>query len=283
MKVFLINALLVMAMVPGFALAGDATASDVRFDVIIKELPAALVAHQAVIKAHIFTAARMWTDLVNAKPCGIRIAFGISDVMEGDPKKLGYGKSTRSVLFSQANPDSKGIAEQGWAATLRTGRPSKGEKSDVEIGFQTAYVLREFWWDPDPAARKEPVPEGKLDALSVILHELGHAMVFNGWIDPKSGKHGGSQISTYDRWVRWDGTDFYFDGPSAEKVYGKPILLGHTFNNYHHLGDERPDVLNDVLLRNDLMTGYHFQWAKRYAITPLDIAILQDCGIELKK
>src|SRR5208282_4760680 len=173
--------------------------------------------------------------------------------------------------------------EQGWASLLRTGRHLNNEQSDVEIAFQTAYVMREFWWDPDPTARTAPVPSGRLDALSVILHELGHAMAFNGWIDPQSGKLSGRYMSTYDRWVQWDGRDFHFDGPNATKIYGKPILLAHTVNNYHHLGEERADVPTDLLLRNDLMTGYHFQWARRYSVSPLDIAILKDCGIQTKK
>jgi hypothetical protein len=272
-----------MALVPSWALAGDPSTSHVRFKVMITDLPAALAPQEAVIRAHIVTATRMWTDLVDAKPCEIGIAFGIRDVMEGDPKKLGYGKSMRSVQFGRMDPADKRVAEQSWASVLRTGRHPKGGGTDLEIGFQTAYVLREFWWDPDPSARKAPVPPGKLDALSVISHELGHAIAFNGWLDPKDGKRGGTHISTYDRWVRWDGWDFYFDGPTAKKVYGKPVLLSHTVNNYHHLGDERPDVPNDALLRNDLMTGYHLQWAKRYSPTPLDIAILKDCGIQIKE
>ncbi len=122
------NALVAMTLMPGFALAADGSASNVQFEVIVKDLPAALASQEVVIRAHIVTAARMWTDLVDAKPCQIR-----------------------------------------------------------------------------------------------------------------------------------------------------------TLNNYHHLGDERPDVPNDMVLRNDLMTGYHLQWATRYSVTPLDPAILKDCSIQTKR
>jgi hypothetical protein len=256
---------------------------EVRFKVAIERLPAALAPQQALIRTHVLTAARMWTDWVDSKPCEIRILFAIRDVVEGDPEKLGYGKSTRSFSFGQAPQAGKIVAEQGWASLLRHGRPASGEGSDVEIGFQSAYVIREFWWDPDPSARTAPVPPRRLDALSVILHELGHALAFNGWIDPKSGKNAGSHISTYDRWVRWDGRDFRFFGPSAAEVYGGPILLARTLNNYHHLGEARAAAATDPRLRDDLMTGYHLQWAKRYAVSPLDLAILKDCGIPTKK
>ena len=48
------------------------------------------------------------------------------------------------------------------------------------------------------------------------------------------------------------------------------------------LGAERIGVPVDVSLRDDLMTGYHFQCAKRYSISLLDIAIMKDCGILTK-
>lgn len=141
----------------------------------------------------------------------------------------------------------------------------------------------EFWWDPDLRARSAPVPAGKLDALSVVLHELGHALAFNGWIDPKTGRLGGTHVSTFDQWVRWDGRDFFFHGPAAVRVHGKPVPLGRTVNNYHHVGEERPGVAPDAGLRADLMTGYRFQWATRYSVTPLDVAILKDCGLPTKE
>lgn len=259
-------------------LVTNATASNVQFTVKIEELPAAFVPQEALIRTHIVTAATMWSDLVVSKPCKVDVAFGIRDVVENDPHRLGFGKSTGAISFGK-DATGRPLFEQGWASLLRTGKHAKDGEPDIRIEFQTAYVLREFWWDPDPSARRAIVPPGKLDALSVTLHELGHAMAFNGWIDPKSGKMGHG-LSTYDQNVRWDGKDFYFDGPNAKRVYGRPILLGHTVNNYHHLGDERPGVALDVLLKNDLMTAYHLQWAKRYSISPLDIAILKDCGIQ---
>ena len=254
-----------------------------QINVSLGTLPADLVPKQALIKQHIVVAATMWASVVECKPCTIDISFNIQGAVEGDPKKLGFGKSTVSATFGDERKNDKIVSEQGMAAELRTGKDPNGPTSDVQIAFQTAYVLREFWWDPDPNARRLPVPTGKLDALSVILHELGHAMVFNGWIDPRSGKLDGTHMSTYDRWVTWNGRDFFFNGPAAMKVYGRPVILAHTVNNYHHVGEERPGVPIDTVLQNDLMTGYHLQWARRYVISPLDIAILNDCGFQTKK
>jgi len=254
-----------------------------QFTISIKDLPAALAPLQVLIKTHLLTAAKMWTEVIESKPCSIEIVFSIRDVVEGDSKKLGYGKSNVAATFGDERINGKFVSEQGLASELRTGHDPNNKEPDVEICFQSAYVMSEFWWDPDPTARKEVVPPRKLDALSVILHEFGHALAFNGWIDPKSGNLAGSHMSTYDRYVLWDGHDFFFQGPAATKIYGKPILLARSLNNYHHLGDKRSDIPTDSVLQNDLMTGYNFQWGKRYSVTLLDIAILKDCGIQTRK
>jgi hypothetical protein len=259
------------------------TVDVVQFNITIKELPAALEPKECQIRAHILAAAKIWIDLVDAKPCAIDIVFSVRDEVDGDPVKLGYGKSVASSRFNDEHRVGKIVSEQGLASELRTGRDPNGDAPDVDICFQTAYVLREFWWDPDPTARKKPVPSGKLDAMSAILHEFGHALAFNGWIAPKNGQLDGDFMSTYDRWVVWKEGDFFFQGPNAMKAFGKPIRLAHTVNNYHHVGEERAGISTETALENDLMTGYHFHWGKRYSVTPIDIAILADCGIPLKK
>jgi hypothetical protein len=255
----------------------------VKLDVTIQGLPAQLGPKEPLIRNHILCAARTWTDLVDAKPCSIEIVFHIEDVVDGDAKKLGHGKSVVSHAFEGERKDDKLVSEQGLAAELRTGKDPNGDAPDVDICFQTAYVLREFWWDPDPATRKHSVPSDKLDAQSAILHELGHALAFNGWRDHETGKLEGTHMSTYDRWVECDGRDFWFKGPAALKAHGKPVLLAHTVNNYHHVGEERDDVKRERVLQDDVMTGYHFQWGKHYVVGPIDVAILEDCGIPLKK
>jgi len=122
------------------------------------------------------------------------------------------------------------------------------------------------------------VPNDKLDGMSVMLHELGHAMGFNGRLDPKTGRPSGGEISTYDRLVEYDGKDFFFTGPNAVKAYGKKIPLSHTVTNYHHFGEPGPKL--DRKLKEDLMNGIVMQYGRRYEISALDIGVLADCGLE---
>ena len=86
--------------------------------------------------------------------------------------------------------------------------------------------------------------------------------------------------SSYDRHVRYDGKNFFFVGPQAVKLWGKPIPLARTNNNYHHVC-ETPTG-RDALLKVDLMNGIVMQYGQRYYITLLDLAILHDCGIPMK-
>ena len=166
------------------------------------------------------------------------------------------------------------------AYELRTGNDPNGASPDVEVAFDPEYV-KTLWWDPKPRSRKRPIPNDKLDAVSVIAHELGHAIAFNGRIDPKSGNTNGGEISPYDRWVIFEGADFFFTGPIVTKLYRKRLPISKTQNNYHHFGEPRPRL--DKRLKDDVMNGLFMEYGKRYFVSDLDRAILADCGLELKK
>ena len=138
-----------------------------------------------------------------------------------------------------------------------------------------------MWFDPDPRTRRARLPkpeEQRLDAYSVILHELGHALGFNGYRDPGTGELPGQHLSSYDRWVERQGKYLFFNGPQARKSYGGPVPLSRTIANYHHFGE--PGRAGETRLRKDPMNGFVLEWSQRYEISPLDLAILADCGLK---
>ena len=141
----------------------------------------------------------------------------------------GSGKSYCTARLGDEKHDGKLVSEQGWASQLRTGKDPNGDEADIEIVLAPDY-MRTIWWDPQPELRQARIPGDKLDSMSVMLHELGHAIAFNGWIDPKTGQLPGQFISSYDRHVTYDGKDFFFNGPEAVKLWGRPVPLARIIH-----------------------------------------------------
>ncbi|HEY7117120.1 MAG TPA: hypothetical protein VH475_11060 [Tepidisphaeraceae bacterium] len=260
--------------------------AQVQFSVKVEGLPDDAKALEPLISANVVAAARAWAERVEAKPCTIAILFRLDPAAQSG---RGSGRSLRAVRLGNETFKDKLVSEQGWAARMRAGMPPDERKKsggrdndpppDVEIVFEPHY-FRTIWWDPEPTLRKRPVPNDKLDSMTVLLHELGHALAFNGWLDPRTGKVPGEFVSSYDRHVTFDGRDFHFTGPEAMKLWGGPVLLAHTNNNYHHVGDARAAAAGrESELSADLMNGVVFEYGRRYWIGRLDLAILADCGI----
>lgn len=149
------------------------------------------------------------------------------------------------------------------------------------------YLTEKVWFDPHPVERSEPVPEGLVDGVTLFLHEMGHGLGFSGWLvqgDDKPpeqrGKPQRNMVTTYDDWVEFDGTNFFFHGPSAmaqNDGYKVPLSDRRGGNNdYTHLGN---DAGRCAWCRCDLMTGYPWDVGRRYGISRLDLAILKDVGL----
>src|SRR5215475_3461792 len=115
MKTVLTCAVVGLALIP-LAPTAPRPAGEVQVNVTIEELPATLADQKGLIKTHILTAARMWTDVIQSKPCTIEIAFSVRDVVDDDVKRLGYGKSTVTAPFGNERKDGKTLTEQGWAS-----------------------------------------------------------------------------------------------------------------------------------------------------------------------
>jgi len=162
------------------------------------------------------------------------------------------------------------------AAELRTGSDPNGSVADGIITIGTAYLTNELWFDPNPLMRTDPVPAGQTDAQSAFIHELGHVFGFSGFLNQVNGQPPAkNDISAFDQYVTFDGSDLFFTGPQAETIYGGPVPL--TSGNYIHLGNDSPRPGSDLI--PDLMNGVVFFRGTRYDISPLDVAILADTGV----
>jgi hypothetical protein len=253
----------------------EEAAKQVGVEVTFGTLPEEFLATKPAIRAHIEAAIQEWTRHFHVEACSLEVDFSIREW----PAR-GAGRSFVSASFKNERHDRRYVSEEGMAQELRTGKDPNGDAPDIEMFFDPAY-FRTLWFDPDPKARTALMPapdQQKLDAFSVILHELGHAIGFNGFRDPKTGQLPGEFLSVYDRWVSIDdGGHFHFTGPKASALYGGPIPLARTNTNYHHVGEKGDHT--DPKLARDLMNGVKLDWSHRYYISPLDIAILSDCGV----
>jgi hypothetical protein len=263
------------ALLIGLASVSEA---QVQLQIVHEPFPAEFTGLESTVSSNILTAAEKWIQHIGATNCTTNCTIEIAFRIQKSPTQAS-GRSLHNVPFNNETYNGKVVMEEGMAYKLRTGKAPDGQGLDVEIVIDPDY-FRTLWWDPDPQMRTSPVPGDKLDALSVILRELGHALAFNGFINPVTGNVGGAYISTYDRWVASNGFDFFFGGPAAMRQYGKAIPLATKSSNYHHVGDNVPNV--DAVLKNDLMNGIGLQHGQRYSVSPLDIAILADCGLLVK-
>ena len=170
------------------------------------------------------------------------------------------------------------VFEQGMAGQIRTGIDPEPEKPDFRIQINPDYLRNELWFDTNPYLRTQPVPIDRTDAVSIFLHEIGHGLAFNGWRNPTTGElHPGNFASPYDLLTEFNGIVSFFTGPQAVALYGGPVP--QTVGRFRHLGNDLPFPGQD--LTSDLMNGVDFFRGFRYDISDLNLAILEDVGVEM--
>ncbi len=294
-----------------FALPGPLWASCSFSVAFVNDVPTqALTGPQkTLITLHVLEAGRLWTEpLLVASPCSIEVEVQL------DPNiATANAASKASALVGVVGPRS--MYEQGVAHEFRTGIDTNGATADMSLVFGSTYFQDELWFDPDPTVRTAPIPAGKIDAFSLILHELGHAIAYSGWADGQ-GNPPADFFSVWDRWML-PGSPALFDGPRSKLAWGSPPEL--TTNNINHWGNDgggspaaelpageilwqgeapvprmvcagvrgiEPPVSTDSPaappppnLLDQLMNGVAFYYQYRYNISDLDIGVLWDTGL----
>ena len=175
------------------------------------------------------------------------------------------------------NDGTRDIFEQGAAFEVRTGTDPNGASPDIGINIGANYLTNVLWFDPHPDTRTDPIPANRVDALSVFIHELGHAFVFNGWMNGTTGVLPATYMSTFDERTQFNGSNFFFTGTNAQATYGAPVPI--TYGNPFHLGNNSPRPGSDLI--PDLMNGVVYIYQTRYDISVLDVAIAKDVGVGL--
>jgi hypothetical protein len=262
---------------------------------------------RAYLTSHLQEAGRLWVA-----PLEIGGARSIEVLVAIDDTIL-YSNGASVTTAFVGTVGGRDTFEQGAAHELRTGTDPNGATPDIRININTTYLRNELWFDPNPVFRVFPVPQDRTDAMSVMLHELGHALAYNGWADGQ-GVPPPTFWSTFDQWIA-PGAPSLFMGPAVVAHWGTVPDL--TTGNIHHWanasalprskraahppivfvngapvpmhGCDGPvpmDVSSAHARGNlppglvyELMNGVVFYRGSRYDISALDIAALRDAGL----
>jgi hypothetical protein len=245
----------------------------ITFQVTFDDPGGTYAAYYDRIRSNLVAAGNEWASYYgNGHSASLQVQLSFSDVAT---------VSTASVanwFVRQSNGYS--IYEQGAAYEILTGKDPNGTTPDIRMTIgRNGYLQNELWFDPSPSKQTATVPANRTDARSVFLHELGHALAFNGWRNAQTGALPGAYESTFDAMVTagtFNGQpQLYFTGPSARALFGGPVPL--TVDSYGHLGNAAPGA-GSGSLASDLMNGLSFSRGTRYHVSQLDLAILADTG-----
>lgn len=175
---------------------------------------------------------------------------------------------------------------------LQTGENLSASYPDARINIASMDLSSNNWWyDPTPDNRTDNGPGyGQIDFTGVMLHEFGHALGFTSSYGYTTGLDQRYPLSSrFDTWIEHNPaqTEFVFAGPNARQAYAdmggvgdiplyvEPYRQGSSFSHYGDYGSEA-GLLEGMLMNPAVMAG------QRLDIEPLDLAILEDLGYDLK-
>lgn len=220
----------------------------------------------SAIDSHVAAALAVWGSALGGSA---NVAVQV-DISSATPRATGASVASGFVRAV----GSYNIFEQGLAYELRTGLDPNGAAADVVLTFNPNYLANELWFDPNPLLRSATVASNRTDAMSVFLHEFGHAIGFNGWGDAVTGVPPATYRSTWDELVSFNGANTFFNGARAVSLYGAPVPI--TYGDNFHLGNLPGPGASLV---PDLMNGVLFNRGTRYNVSTIDLAILSDLGV----
>lgn len=274
-KIPILIAVLLAASLTPKGLAASSTSEFTRplFHLVIVDPSHALEGKQADFLANLDAAMEAWNQVIAiSTPLDIEIHVENSGV-----GRLDAASESSHIAGHWGTRD---VFEEGAAYKLRTGEAPQPGRPDILIRINPKYLADEVWIDPHPTKKDIPVPSHKVDLVSLLKHELGHAFGFQSFRDLKTAELPAGYMSLLDKLTIKRGGRFLFVGPNSQRVYGGPVPLtsnieSQNFAHYGNAGDP-------AALTGGLMGGVAFYYARRYEIGAVDIAILQDLGVPVR-
>lgn len=240
----------------------------VTFSVVFEDPGGANAGYYNDLEQNCLAAAACWGQYLSGNaPIEIKIYFS----------NIPTAAAGSATAFFLRNEDGIDVYAQGAAGEILTGIDNNGATPDININFGTSFLANYLWFDPTPFDDVEPVPNDKTDTFSIFIHEIGHALGFNGSINGTDGSLPSTYETTWDRWISFDGTNLFFNGPNAIQAYGGPVPV--TYGNATHIGNAAPRPGSE--LDHDVMSGFTAYNGERRRPSALDLAILADAEVPL--
>lgn len=165
---------------------------------------------------------------------------------------------------------SRTLVSDGANFEMRTGIDPNGAAPDIEVFFDVDFLTQYYWVNPLDGSKP---PAGKTDLVSVIAHEVGHALGFNGFRNSVTTELNPGFLSSFDSNVEIVSGQPVFVGFNAVAVYGRPVPL--TSGNLFHLGNQG-GAGSDLI--SALMNGFVLPFGNPQP-TLIDLAVLSDVGL----
>lgn len=222
---------------------------------------------------------RQWT-----RWCAVDALRSIEVAVRVAPYATGTGGGNSATSVFVRNTGGLDIFEEGVAAEIRSGTDPNGTEPDMLVTIDPTYLRDVLWFDPEPTQRTAAIAGQRVDAVSFFAHEFGHVIAFNGWGDTQSGAYPGNYRSRFDALARWDGSHWFYTGPTTRALYGGDVPLSKIANSRTHYGNPTTSTSpgRDAVLTQGLMNGVAFEYRTRYSVGLLDLAFLRDQEIALE-
>jgi hypothetical protein len=178
--------------------------------------------------------------------------------------------------ITAANGHTYKLYEDGVPAEIKSGIDINGSTPDAVINIGTTNLDKYYAFDSTLATSSD-IAQDKTDAFRVILHEMLHAMGFNGWLANAQGNYTGEAVSMFDQFLLASNGRNFFMGHNAQSAFGGPVPVTND-----HLGDSISFAQGILTGADTLMSYDKVPNGSRISLDPVVIGVLRDMGYTVR-